>query len=109
MSKVDSVTTTTSNTIVDNASAAVSSGRWSNLAIIASFLSSSLPSFLCGHSNGTTFPGGRGRSSQSSGILVGSFGSGVIEGVGAEFIQLAARSLIKWSLRSELNPLFSIV
>jgi hypothetical protein len=27
----------------------------------------------------------------------------VIEGVGAEFIQLAARSLIKGSLRSELN------
>ena len=33
----------------------------------------------------------------------GIFRSGVIEGVGAEFIQLAARSLIKGSLRSELN------
>src|ERR671917_519405 len=39
MSKVDNVTTTTSNTIVASASAAVSIGRWSNLAIIASFLS----------------------------------------------------------------------
>ena len=40
MSKVDNVTTTTSNTIVASASAAVSLGRWSNLAIIAfSFLS----------------------------------------------------------------------
>jgi hypothetical protein len=29
--------------------------------------------------------------------------SGVIEGVGAEFIQLAARSFIKGSLRSELS------
>jgi hypothetical protein len=36
---VDNVTTTTSNTIVASASAAVSLGRWSNLAIIASFLS----------------------------------------------------------------------
>jgi hypothetical protein len=35
MSKVDNVTTTTSNTIVASASAAVSIGRWSNLAIIA--------------------------------------------------------------------------
>jgi hypothetical protein len=33
----------------------------------------------------------------------GIFHSDVIEGVGAEFIQLAARSLIKGSLRSELN------
>jgi hypothetical protein len=39
MSNVDNVTTTTSNTIVANANAAVSFGRWSNLAIIASFLS----------------------------------------------------------------------
>ena len=33
----------------------------------------------------------------------GIFRSGVIEGVGAEFIQLAARSLIKGSLRSVLS------
>ena len=33
----------------------------------------------------------------------GIFHSDVIEGVGAEFIQLAAQSLIKRSLRSELN------
>jgi hypothetical protein len=41
MSNVDNVTTTTNNTIVDSANAAVSRGRWSNLAIIAfsSFLS----------------------------------------------------------------------
>ena len=35
MSKVDNVTTTTSNMIVASASAALSFGRWSNLAIIA--------------------------------------------------------------------------
>jgi hypothetical protein len=35
MSNVDNVTTTTTNTIVANANAAVSIGRWSNLAIIA--------------------------------------------------------------------------
>ena len=35
MSNVESVTTTTTNTIVDSANAAVSRGRWSNLAIIA--------------------------------------------------------------------------
>jgi hypothetical protein len=40
MSNVDSVITTTTNTAVDNANSAVSMGRWSNLAIIASsFLS----------------------------------------------------------------------
>src|SRR5215211_3655680 len=40
MSNVDNVTTTTSNTVVDSANTAVSIGRWSNLAIIASsFLS----------------------------------------------------------------------
>jgi hypothetical protein len=39
MSNVDSVITTTTNTVVDSANAAVSIGRWSNLAIIAfSFL-----------------------------------------------------------------------
>ena len=40
MSNVASVITTTTNTVVDSANAAVSMGRWSNLAIIAS-------SFLC--------------------------------------------------------------
>ena len=40
MSKVDNVTTTTSNTIVASASAAVSLGRWSSLAIIVSSPSS---------------------------------------------------------------------
>jgi hypothetical protein len=41
MSNVDNVTTTTTNTIVASAKAAVSRGRWSNLAIISfsSFLS----------------------------------------------------------------------
>jgi hypothetical protein len=39
MSNVDNVTTTTTNTIVANANAAVSIGRWSNLAIITPFLS----------------------------------------------------------------------
>jgi hypothetical protein len=41
MSNVASVITTTTNTVVDSANAAVSIGRWSNLAIIAfcSFLS----------------------------------------------------------------------
>ena len=39
MSNVDNVTTTTTNTVVASANAAVSIGRWSNLAIIASFLS----------------------------------------------------------------------
>jgi hypothetical protein len=34
-----SVTTTTTNKVVDSANSAVSIGRWSNLAIIASFLS----------------------------------------------------------------------
>ena len=41
MSNVESVITTT-NTIVDSANAAVSRGRWSNLAIIASFFFLSL-------------------------------------------------------------------
>jgi hypothetical protein len=36
----------------------------------------------------------------------GIFRSGVIEGVGAGFIQLETRSLIKRSLRSELNHNF---
>jgi hypothetical protein len=40
----------------------------------------------------------------------GNFGgilrSGVIEGVGADLFQLAARSLIKGSLRSELTMIF---
>jgi Major intrinsic protein len=41
MSNVDSVITTTTNTVVASANTAVSIGRWSNLAIIASsFLSS---------------------------------------------------------------------
>src|SRR5215208_7408311 len=40
MSNVDSVITTTTNTVVVSANSAVSIGRWSNLAIIAS-------SFLC--------------------------------------------------------------
>ena len=39
MSNVDNVITATSNTIVANANAAVSFGRWSNLAIITPFLS----------------------------------------------------------------------
>jgi len=40
MSNVDNVTTTTNNTVVASANTAVSTGRWSNLAIIAfSFLS----------------------------------------------------------------------
>jgi hypothetical protein len=39
MSNVASVITTTTNTIVANAKAAVSFGRWSNLAIMAPFLS----------------------------------------------------------------------
>jgi hypothetical protein len=44
MSNVDSVITTTTNTVVDSANSAVSIGRWSNLAIIAfSFLSSVSP------------------------------------------------------------------
>jgi hypothetical protein len=38
-SNVLSVTTTTTNKVVDSANSAVSIGRWSNLAIIASFLS----------------------------------------------------------------------
>ena len=40
MSNVDSVITTTTKMVVDSAKTAVSLGRWSNLAIIAS-------SFLC--------------------------------------------------------------
>jgi hypothetical protein len=36
MSNVANVTTTTTNTVVDSANSAVSFGRWSNLAIIAS-------------------------------------------------------------------------
>jgi hypothetical protein len=40
MSNAESVITTTTNTVVDSANIAVSIGRWSNLAIIASsFLS----------------------------------------------------------------------
>jgi hypothetical protein len=39
MSNVANVITTTTNTVVDSANSAVSIGRWSNLAIIASFLS----------------------------------------------------------------------
>src|SRR5215210_2812369 len=39
MSNADNVTTTATNTIVASAKAAVSIGRWSNLASIASFLS----------------------------------------------------------------------
>jgi len=40
MSNVVNVTTTTTNTVVDSANSAVSIGRWSNLASIASsFLS----------------------------------------------------------------------
>jgi hypothetical protein len=35
VSNVDSVITTTTNTVVDSANTAVSIGRWSNLAIIA--------------------------------------------------------------------------
>ncbi len=49
MSKVDNVTTTTANKVVASASAAVSLGRWSNLAIIASFLS--LLACLCDDCN----------------------------------------------------------
>jgi hypothetical protein len=49
MSNVDNVTTTTNNKVVVSASAAVSIGRWSNLAIIAS-------PFLALHPNRPTDP-----------------------------------------------------